>query len=176
MEISVPYGFYELRQSWVSLMTKVPLLKNARYWNVCVDFKTFTDFNYLSRCRNCIHFIFPFQHNKIRNFSKKFLWLIMLKNTNKEYSDLSGLQNIFGKFFPGFQNFLQVFKITRFRIYFKLKIEFKVKTVFSGITTLKRYLKASLNVFLIIFLFLTTKKKFYIINFWCQIKLLLLNM
>ena len=50
---------------------------------------------------------------------------------------------IFGKFY---QKFFKVFKITRFSvILIKIKIKFKVKTVLSSITTLERYLKASLN-------------------------------
>ena len=53
---------------------------------------------------------------------------------------------IFGKFYLDVQKFFKVFKITRFSvILIKIKIKFKVKTVLSSITTLERYLKASLN-------------------------------
>ena len=64
-----------------------------------------------------------------------------------KYYVITGLPNVFGKFFPGFQNFFKVFKVTRFRVNFWFKIKFKVKTVKNR--TLKRYLKASLNVIML---------------------------
>ena len=59
-------------------------------------------------------------------------------------------------------NFLKVYKITHFTVYFYSKIKFKVKkNVLNSFTLLKRYRKASLNVFFNK-KFLTLTKIFYL--------------
>ena len=51
---------------------------------------------------------------------------------------LSGFFKRF-QFFPSFQNFLQVFKLTRFKVFLSLKGSLWLKAVLNSIPTLKRY-------------------------------------
>ena len=50
-------------------------------------------------------------------------------------------------FFFGFKKFPQVFKCTLFWVYFQFKVKFKVKYCVNQFKPLKRYFKATLNVF-----------------------------
>ena len=72
-------------------------------------------------------------------------------------------------------NFLQVFKSTHFLVYFYFKVSLRKETVLNSIKTLKRYSKATLNMFINKFHFLMmTKKNIHMIGFLSQIEILLL--
>ena len=53
----------------------------------------------------------------------------------------------FKNFFPGLPNFFQVFKVCNFWSILSLKLSLRLKTVLNSIKTLKRYCKATLNLF-----------------------------
>ena len=61
--------------------------------------------------------------------------------------NLTRLPLVFSKFFPGCLHFFQVFKNTHLLVYFQFKVKFKVKNYFNKYKILKRYCKATLNVF-----------------------------
>ena len=83
----------------------------------------------------------------------------------------SGLPNIFGKFFPGFQNFLKFLKVHIFRSIFSSKLSLRYETVLNSIKTPNKYYKATLYTFY-------NKKKFdenfffiYMIEFLSDIEI-----
>ena len=75
-------------------------------------------------------------------FFNKFNLDIMVKLIKQLVVD-AGLPNVFGKFSPGFQNFLEVFKSTHFWFYFQFKAKFKIRKVLISIKKLKRYCKVT---------------------------------
>ena len=89
---------------------------------------------------------------------------------------LSGSPLVFSQFFQGFPNFFQVFKSTYFRSIFSLKLSLRLKTMLNSIKTLKRYCKATLNIFFNKKKLMMTKKIYLNDRFLCQIEILLLNM
>ena len=71
-----------------------------------------------------------------------------------------GLPLVFAKFFPSFSNFFKDFKVHIFGSIFSLKFSLRLKTVLARIKTLKRYCKATLNMFFFIKkILMKTKKK-----------------
>ena len=57
------------------------------------------------------------------------------------------ITKFFEKFLSSYSNVLQLFKSTCFWVYFWFKANLKIKNCASSTTTLKRYCKATLNVF-----------------------------
>ena len=88
---------------------------------------------------------------------------------------LHRVANFFLNFLPGFLKIFHVFKITLFRVYFKFKSKFKI-TVPSSITTLKRYCKATLNLYFNKKNSDVAKHFLCMVDFSSQIKILLLKM
>ena len=65
----------------------------------------------------------------------------MITKKNFWHKLKTGLPLVFKFFFPGFPNFLQVFKSTHFQVYFQFKVKFTVKTVLNSIKDKKNTVK-----------------------------------
>ena len=73
--------------------------------------------------------------------------MILIQTKIQLENNKTGLPKRFGKFSPGFQNFLQVFKSTHFWVYFYFEVKFKVKICVEKRKSLKRYSIATIFFF-----------------------------
>ena len=64
-----------------------------------------------------------------------FVFFKLFFNFSQRQERMPELQNFFGKFSPGFHNFLHVFISSQFQVHFQFQVKFKVKTVLNSIKT-----------------------------------------
>ena len=77
----------------------------------------------------------------------KNTFLLKIVSIQTVFAIQQGCHLVFYNFFQGFLNFFKVLKVHIFRSIFSLKLGLRLKTMLNIIKTLKRYCKATLNVF-----------------------------